>query len=107
MAPARQAEIDLHGRAAGLREPADARVHTSYSLAATTTGRLSSSDPNLQNIPVRTEEGRKIRTAFVGDARPGADLGRLQPDRAARARPYRRHPAARSRPSPTGSTSTR
>jgi DNA polymerase-1 len=41
------------------------RVHTSYSLAATSTGRLSSTDPNLQNIPVRTPEGRQIRTAFV------------------------------------------
>jgi len=48
------------------------RVHTSYALASTTTGRLSSSDPNLQNIPVRTEAGRKIRTAFV--AGPGTRL---------------------------------
>lgn len=43
----------------------DGRVHTSYAMALTTTGRLSSSDPNLQNIPIRTEEGRRIRSAFV------------------------------------------
>lgn len=45
--------------------PATGRVHTSFSMALTNTGRLSSSDPNLQNIPIRTEEGRLIRTAFV------------------------------------------
>jgi len=51
----------------GYVNPNTHRVHTSYALAATSTGRLSSSEPNLQNIPIRTEEGRKIRRAFVAD----------------------------------------
>ena len=49
--------------------PQTGRVHTSYAMAATSTGRFASTDPNLQNIPVRTEEGRRIRKAFV--AEPG------------------------------------
>jgi DNA polymerase-1 len=51
---------------------ADGRIHTTYHQAATATGRLSSTDPNLQNIPVRTELGREIRRAFV--AAPGHQL---------------------------------
>jgi DNA polymerase-1 len=52
--------------------PATRRIHTSYHQAGTATGRLSSSDPNLQNIPARTAEGRRVRQAFV--ASPGSKL---------------------------------
>lgn len=52
--------------------PRDGRVHTTFGQATAVTGRLTSTDPNLQNIPVRTEEGRKVREAFV--ARPGCRI---------------------------------
>ena len=56
----------------GLVDPIDGRIHTSFNQAVAATGRLSSSEPNLQNIPIRTEVGRRIRQAFV--ARPGNQL---------------------------------
>ena len=51
--------------------PATGRVHTSYNQAGSATGRMSSTDPNLQNIPIRTELGRQVRRAFVADGAPG------------------------------------
>ena len=65
----------------GLADPVDGRVHTSFNQTVAATGRLSSSDPNLQNIPIRTEMGRRIRQAFVprnGNVLLGADYSQIE-----------------------------
>ena len=78
-----------------LVHPEDGRVHASFNQVVAATGRLSSSDPNLQNIPVRTEDGRQIRQAFVAGLRGlVAPDGRLLADRAADPGPLLGRPGA-------------
>ncbi len=65
----------------GMADPRDGRIHTTFHLTQAATGRLSSSDPNLQNIPVRTELGRRIRSGFVaapGSVFVGADYSQVE-----------------------------
>ena len=109
-----EAEGHLHRRAAAARQPGHRPRAHAFNQAVAATGRLSSSDPNLQNIPIRTELGREIRRAFVADPGQRADLGRLLADRAARARaPVRRRdahrgvPARRGHPRPHGAEGVR
>ena len=91
-----EAQVDVHRQARGHDQPATGRVHTLYAQAVAVTGRLSSNDPNLQNIPIRTAEGRRIREAFIAPPGIADRLGRLFADRAAHhgAHLARREPAA-------------
>ena len=86
--------------------PQTGRIHTRFDQAVAATGRLASSDPNLQNIPIRTELGRTIRSAFVAPAGPRHRQRRLLPDRAPRPRPPRRGTRSSSMPSRRGVTCT-
>ena len=85
-----QAQVHLCGCFTEMVNPATGRIHTSYNQTGSATGRVSSSDPNLQNIPFRTELGRQVRRAFVAPRRsPAAALfRRLLPDRAAGFGPF-------------------
>ena len=84
----------------------DSRIHATFNQTVARTGRLSSDRPNLHNIPVRSDEGRVFRTAFVPVARHRTARRRLQPDRTALHRPPRRRSRVSSRRSPRARTST-
>ena len=86
--------------------PRTGRVHTHYAQAVAVTGRLSSNDPNLQNIPIRTPEGRRVREAFIAPPGSVIAVGRLLADRAAHHGPHQRRRRRCCAPSPRASTCT-
>ena len=90
-----------------LIDPATGRLHTTFNQTGAATGRLSSSNPNLQNIPIRTELGREIRAAFVPDAGLEADRRRLFANRTAPAGAYVAGSGAGRSVHATARTSTR
>ena len=90
-----------------LIDPKTGRIHTTYLQASASTGRLASTNPNMQNIPIRGELGRQIRRAFIAPEGHVAHLGGLLADRAARARAPRRRTRGSSRRSRPSTTSTR
>ena len=92
-----EAALDLRRRSLAEVDPSDGRIHATFNQTVARTGRLSSDAPNLHNIPVRSEEGRAFRRAFVPAPGSRAAGGRLQPDRAAVHRPPRRGPRSHRR----------
>ena len=95
-----------YGESLAAEVAADGRIHATFRQTVARTGRLSSDRPNLHNIPVRTEEGRRFREAFVPVAGPPPAGGRLRPGRAAGHRPPVRATPGSRRPSPPARTST-